>query len=425
MKVLRMAGEVFRSLKHREYRIFALANTPAMVTDWMQRVGVGWLTWELTHSATWLGLMGFAEYFPSLILSPLAGVLADRFNRHVVFLTCQALLAIQAAVGAILIYLDAMTIEYLFSVELAFGVIKAFDSTSRQSLLPSLVPREDVATAIGFDSLTFNAARVVGPAFAGVVIVAWGVGPTFACNAIAYVGYVVALFLMNPPAETRSPRGQSIAGSLWDGVVYIARHPGIGPMMLMLALVSVSGRSLLNFIPGFAGDVFDRGADGLALLTAAMGMGAIGAGLYLTYRHGVRGLTRVMVRDQLILGVAIAVFAATDWFWLGVVTIVAVGFTVVSNSAGARIVTQNAVIPEMRGRLASYYSVLQRGAGALGALLMGSLAELMGLQNAFLLAAICCLAIGFWGRHKLPVMAPALEVDEVPRNRDVSAEVRR
>jgi MFS family permease len=413
MMLFRKFGRAFRSLRHPDYRVFALANVPAMITDWMQRVAVAWLTWELTHSAGWLGAMAFVEYFPAMILAPLAGVVADRIDRRNLYILCQALLSMQALIGGILIWTDSMTIEFLFATNLWFGIIKAFDSTARQSLIPALVPREDLSTAIGMDSLTFNLARILGPVIAGVVIVIWGVGPAFAGNTVTYALYVLALLRIHPPVEVEMPKGRSIAGSLWEGLLYVSKHPGIGPMMMMLALVSLTARAAPNFTAGFAGEIFNNGVEGQSALTAALGIGAIAAGLYLSQRPGFKGLTKDMVTELFVLGGALILFVATDIFWIGLVAMTAIGYAIVSNGAGARILTQNAVTPEMRGRLSSFYTVLQRGAGALGALLMGVLADLVGLRGAFLISGILALLTAAWAVRRTPKMAAELEKERI------------
>lgn len=411
MILFQKIADVFRSLRSRDYRIFALANVPAMITDWMQRLAVGWLTWELTHSPGWLGAIAFAEFFPSLVLSPIAGVVADRMDRKLLFILTQGLLGVQSAVGAVLIYAGMMNAEYLLLIELWFGIIKAFDSTVRQSLIPSLVRRGDMPTAIGFDSLTFNFARIIGPAIAGVVIVTWGTWPAFAANVVTYAVYTGALFFMHPVPEVTAPRDRGIAGSLWEGLLYIVRHPGIGPMMMILALVSLTARSVPNFLAGFAGEVFESGAEGQATLTSALGFGAICAGLFLSQRYGIKDLTRLMVRVLFVLGLATILFVATASFWVAIPAIVLIGFGMVANGAGARILTQNAVIPEMRGRLSSMYSVLQRGAGSLGALFMGVLADLVGLRLAFMVAGILTILAAAWALTKQRAMAASLEAD--------------
>jgi MFS family permease len=415
MMLLRKIAAVFRSLRSPDYRVFALANIPALITDWMQRVAVGYLAWDLTHSAGWLGTVAFVEYFPAMILSPFAGVVADRMNRRNFYILCQVLLAIQAFVGAALIWSGSMTIHYLVAVNLAFGTIKAFESTARASLIPGMVPITDVSTAIGFDSLTFNLARIVGPAIAGWVIVTWGPGPAFSVNILAFAAYVVALTRINPPPEFEMPKGKSVAGSLWEGLVYIVRDPGIGPAMMLLGMVSLTARATPNFTAGFAGEIFHRGADGQATLTSAMGIGAIAAGLYLTQRFGVKGLSKLMVQELFLLGLAMVAFVATDIFPVALVAMMVIGYSTVSNGAGSRMLTQNACVPEMRGRLASYYSVLQRGAGSLGALFMGFLADVIGLRGAFLIGGILGMLAAAWAMRRVPAMAAALEIDPVQR----------
>jgi MFS family permease len=409
MRVLRAIAPVFRSFRNRNFRIFTLTNCPSLITDWMTRVAVAYVAWDLTHSATWLGIIGFAELFPSLIFGVFAGAIADRFDRRWLMIFSQFLLVTQAVALSFFTYADLMTVEQLAALTFYFGAIKALDQPTRHSLIPGLVRKEDVSTAIGFDSISFNTARIIGPAIAGVVIITYGVGPIFIANSITFTFFMFGLFFVRYTSRPGPKSSQGFAGSIGEGFRYCSRHPGIGPLLLVLCLISVVARPLLNFIPGFAGDVFEAGAEGQAILTTAMGVGAMAAGVYLTQRPSVKGLTAIFTTMTAGLGIALVVFNSNQTFWAGVLAMVVIGFTVLINGLGSRMLIQTASAPHMRGRVASFYTTILRGAGSLGAILLGVTADVIGLQVTFFLAGLVCLVAWLWTNKLRPTMGPALE----------------
>lgn len=411
LNVRQPLAAVFRSFRNRDFRIYSLSALPSLVTDWMTRVAVGWLAWNLTESAAWLGVVGFVELFPSLVLGVLAGAVADRFNRRWLMAFCQSMLVLQSAALAFFVYADTMTIEGLVGLNLFFGIIKALEQPTRHSLVPGLVRTEDISAAIGFDSITFNCARIIGPIAAGAVIVTSGAGPIFVMNTLAFILSTAGLFFVRSSGRSeREPRPtMGFAASIGEGFLYVAKHPGIGPMMIVLTLVSFVARPLESFIPGFAGEVFKTGADGQAILTAAMGTGALAAGIYLTHRPSVAGLTAVFTAMTAGLGIAFIAFISTDIFWIGVPVMVAIGFAVLIDGLGARMLIQTATIAPMRGRVASLYGIILRGMGSIGAILLGLIADAIGLRATFFLAGLLCLGTWLWTLRLRATIAPALE----------------
>ena len=370
-----------RALANPNYGIYTLGSAVSLIGTWMQRVAVGWLAWELTESGAWLGLLAFADLFPTVLIGPLAGAWADRADRLKVVRATQLLAFVQALLLFGLTVAGAITIELLLALTLFLGIVVAANQPARMALIPHLVRGEDLPAAVAINATIFNAARLVGPAIAGALIVSVGVAGAFAANALTFVVFIYALFRLRLPA-TAPDGGQSRAPLFSDvgsGFAYALRHPGIAPALLLLTAVSLGVRPFVELLPGFAGEVFDAGAPGLALLTATVGLGAVIGGLWLARRGPAPGLVEIVLAACLGLGLAMLVFAATDSLWVAVPALTLAGICLVVQGVGTQTLLQLAVVPEMRGRVMSLYGLILRGGPALGALAMGAASELVGL----------------------------------------------
>ena len=403
-------GGVRRALRHRNHFLFAAGMAPSLITLWMQRLAVGWLTWELTHSPAWLGIIAFADLFPAVVLSPLAGALIDRVDPMRPMILSQAVFLAQALILAVLSFAGLLTIESLLALAIVLGLTHPFNTASRHTILPSLVPREDLSVAIAVNSSLYNVARFIGPAAAGAVIVTGGVTWAFACNVLGYLVFLLALFRMDVAPPERRPRSETtLFGEVAEGWRYTVAHPGIRPVLVLLVITAVVSRPVVDLLPGFAGDVFHRGAGGLAWLTAAMGLGAMGGALWLALRGRLAGLTTITISAVLVLALALGAFTAMDHFFLALPFLAISGFAMVVNGIGSQTLIQSSVAPAMRGRVMSLYTLIYRGMPALGAVVMGSLAEGFGLPATLGGGAVLCLIAWGWAARRRRGMAVALE----------------
>jgi MFS family permease len=405
-------GTIGATLAHPNFRRFTVGNLASQTGTWVQRIAVGWLTWELTESPAWLGIIAFADLFPTVLIAPFAGAVADRVDRLGGLRVSQSLAMLQAAALAVLVWGGWITIWWLLGLTIFLGAVMAFNQPLRLSLTPSLVPRAALGSAIGINSLVFNFARIGGPALAGLVIVRWGLGPAFALNAASFLGFLVALGMLDladrgRPGPRRPPR--EIPREIAEGFRYAARHDGIRPILLVLTVVSLCGRPVTELLPGFAADVFGRGADGLAMLTSAMGVGAVIGGFGLARRGGIAGTTARVAQSVLLLAVALVALTATSSIWVAMPCMALAGFALVTVGAGEQTLVQNAVAAEMRGRVLSLYGMLARGGPAVGALLMGWASSYLGLRWPVVAGAAACLLLFLWARRRVPAMAKALE----------------
>ena len=388
------------ALSDRDYRTFSIGSLLSHNGTWAQRAAVLWFAWELTHSGVWLGLTSAADLLPVVFIGPFAGALADRLNLLTMMKATQALAALQSALLAGLTLAGVMTPELLVALVLAHGVVISFNQPARLALVPHLIRRRNLSAAIGINAMIFNSARATGPMIGGVLIGFYGVAFAFVFNAASYLWFIGSLFLLrisDPRSGKERTRLREIPREIADGFRYAMRHPGIAPMLVVLAVVSLCGRPYMELLAGFADEVFDRGAQGYSLLVSMTGVGAMLGAFWLAQRGEVRGLTSLVG------------FAATDFFGFALVCLVVTGFSVIVVGVGEQTLMQNAVDPAMRGRVMSLYGMVGRGAPALGALAMGSLAEAFGFQVPVIAGALVCLGLWFWASRRRDEMTRALE----------------
>ncbi|MEE8332511.1 MAG: MFS transporter, partial [Alphaproteobacteria bacterium] len=273
-------------------------NFVSQVGLWTQRIGVQWLTWELTHSPTWLGIIAFADFFPIVVMGPLGGVMADRLNPLKAVRLYVLLSACLSTVIAGLTISGQITIETLTLLVLVNGMVMGFNYPVRISIIPALVGREALTSAIGINSVGFSISRVGGPALAGVIISLWGVGPAVSFTVFADIVFIVALYQVQLRPEHTLPEKRPISeipSEIMEGFRYIRNHYGVSRLVVILVTTSIFARPFTDLFAGFADNVFGMGADGLAWLTSMQGVGAAIGSILLASYYGVAGLTRKMV----------------------------------------------------------------------------------------------------------------------------------
>jgi predicted MFS family arabinose efflux permease len=277
-------------------------------------------------------------------------------------------------------------------------------------MIPNLIGTEKLQPAIAINALVSNAGRFLGPALGGLVIVQWGIGPAWAVCAFCYGMPALTLLLVRTSDEDMKRSGKKLLGDAAEGIAYTARHPGIGPLMAMLIVTSTFGKPFGSLFPGFAADVFERGADGLAWLTGAVGMGAVLGGLFMAQRTtGVVGLTRVCIMQTGLIGAGLLLFMSTDIFWLAIPICIATGGASIINGVSAQTLLQHAGAGHMRGRLASLFGMVMRGGQALGSLILGVTADLIGLRLTIAITGCICVAFWLWSLRRSKAMAATLE----------------
>lgn len=404
-----VSGGIGRALGNRNYRIWTTANAVSLIGTWVQRVAVGWLTWELTKSGTWLGIVAAAEFFPSILVSPLGGAAADRMDRMAQTRICQILLTIQSIVLGVLTVSEVITPVTLALATVVYGVLTAFNQPARLSLVSTLVRREDIAAAVAINSILWNGSRIIGPVIAGFLIVWVGAGWSFMINAASTIFFLLAIALIRLPPVVARPKGAGMLSEIVEGFSYVYHHRAIGSLMILLLCGAVFARPFTELLPGFADDVFSRGADGLALLNAAVGVGATAGGLWLGQRGRVAGQTGMAIWTTLLLSLALLAFTATDNFALSLVALVVAGFGMVVGGITSQSLIQNATEPAMLGRVLSLYGLSFRAGPALGAMIMGVASDAMGLRLPVAIGAALCVLCWLWAYKRRRQMEAVLE----------------
>jgi len=403
---------ILRVLRHRGYAIFTGANFASMSGEWIQRVGVGWLTWELTQSATWLGIIACADMLPAILISPIAGTYADRVNRLRFARWAAAAGTLQPLVLGLLYFTGLLDIWWLLGLALYNAVANSFKQSAWHSVIPSLVPRENIATAVVLGSMIYNLSRFIGPAVAGALIAFAGVGYTFVVNFAAAAGHLIALnYITLLREEAPRKRTGNIFRETMDGVRYTAAHPGIGPLMFLLLGSSLGQRPFIDLLPGFAADVFQRGPEALGWMVSMVGLGALAGALYLAIRPSMRGQSALAINGVLISALALLAFTVSTNFWLGMLCLLVAGSGLSLSGVGVMSLVQSAVDDGMRGRVLSLYGLIFRSGPALGALIMGYAAEYVGLGWPVAAGAALCLI--FWAItiRRQPRIAAIIEQD--------------
>ncbi|HEX9808223.1 MAG TPA: MFS transporter [Alphaproteobacteria bacterium] len=412
MRILKQlkAGGIARALRHGDYRRFAGGDLVSLIGNWVQRVAVGWLTWQLTESGTWLGIIAFAELAPAIVFSPLGGAYADRVDRLRMSIGTQAILMGQAASLAALTFAEIIDIWSLLVLTGARGCLNAWSHPARQALIPSLVPHEDLPAAIALNSVLFNTARFIGPAIAGIIIVKGGIGHAFAFNTATFVVFLFVLIRLRLPYREAISRSRaSLTAQVMEGYRYVVAHPGIGPILLLLLVTALFARPVGDLLPGFAGAVFGTGASGLAWMTSGMGLGAMVGGFVIAQRGHVTGLTGVAIANTLLMGIALLAFAFAPAFWLAVLALAVASFAMSTAGIACQSLVQHAVEGALRGRVISIYGLIFRAGPATGALVMGALSEHLGWHWPIAVGAVVCLAAWLWGQGKRRRLASFLE----------------
>ena len=392
---------------NRNYRIYTIGAIPSLMGTWVQRMAMGWFAWELTGSGAWLGLIAFADLAPSVLSAPIAGAFADRVNRLRIVKLVQYLSLCQALMLATLTLSGVMTIELLFGLALVQGVVQGIHQPFRHALLGTIVTREEMTAAIGINSTIWNSSRLIGPAVSAVVILNLGVGATFMINAFSYVPMLIGLYMINAEQRPAAPKSLTrVPAEIMEGIRFVTGHQFIGTIMFMLLIFSFFGRATQELLPGFTGTVFNVGADGLAMLPGAAGLGSLFSGIWLSRRGTLAGLSDILIVMVLLIAASQLAFVATDIFWVSLTVFIAWGF--VLNGAG--IICQSliqATVPDtIRGRVVSLYGMLWLGTPALGAFVMGVAADYFGFRAPIAGGALVVLATFAWAltrRNRLKV----------------------
>jgi MFS family permease len=368
--------------------------------QWFQQITVGWLVWEMTHSAFLLGSINGFRALPLLLLAPVGGVAADRVNRKWLLQSTAVLAFFSSAAMAVIIFAEVLEVWHLFLFTLITGVVWAFNNPVRQSIVPNLVPKFDLMNALALQSAGFNITRILGPALAGVILAHLGGAENFGLQTLAYVGVFMMVVPMVVPAATRAASA-SIRENLGEGMKYVWSHRTLRTQLTLAFVPTILAFPYMALMPIFATDVYGKAESAFGIMGSAVGVGAVLGTLTLATLSNVERRGMVMMGAILLLGVSLVAFSQARSFELALFLLAVTGAAQMVYLTTNQTILQLIVPDELRGRVMGIY-MLSQGMMPLGGLLGGALAEATSAPTAVALLGtlVCVMALLFMFRAR-------------------------
>lgn len=385
-----------RVLGNKSFGRYSLGNVATMSGSWMVRLATAWLGWELTQSPSWLGVLAFADLFPAIICAPIAGVAADRWHRVNLLRWLVIAGASVSALTALMYYAGVLGIWMLFSLTLLQGIIASLTQPLRFTIVSELVPRADLPIGVAINAISFNVARFIGPAVAGIMIATTSVGVTFITNVVLHAAFWLLLRNIGLSALRRTETRASIMIEMREGFTYLFRQRTLVPLILQATAVALCIRPVAELLPAISDEIYLAGTLGLTVMTSSIGVGAVVGGLWFTSLPNMNRLFVMIGINGVISSLAVIIAVGTGYLPLGAFSFVVIGFTVVSSGVATQAAIQMTVQDELRGRTMSTYAMIVRAAPAVGALAIGFLSEVTGLRLAVVAVGPICLVLSIY-----------------------------
>ncbi len=383
----------FRSLRYRNYLLFFSGQSISLIGTWTQRIATPWLVYRMTHSPMLLGLVGFAGQLPTFLLSPYAGVVTDRIDRYKVLLSTQILAMTQAFILCILFFMHKLEVWQIIVLGTFLGMINAFDVPARQSLVIKMVDnKQDLGNAIALNSSMVNAARLIGPSIAGVLIAYFGEGYCFLINGISYLFVITTLSFIRIKRDFKLQVEKNFFQEFSEGFYYTFSNITIRTLILLLGLISLVGMPYTILMPVFAGKILHGSSHTFGFLMAATGIGALVGSLYMASRKTVAGLEKLIPVSTIIFGCGIIVFALSRNFYFSLFILLFTGLGMIFQMASSNTIIQTIVDEKKRGRVMSFYTMAFMGTAPFGSFLAGWSAKLIGAPATLVIGGVLCLA---------------------------------
>lgn len=388
---LQQLGSGFRALRVRNYRLYWFGQLTSVVGTWMQSTAQAWLVYQLTNSPFALGLVTTLQFLPVMLFSLFGGVIADRLPKRRLMVITQTLLLLQAAVFGALVATGVIQVWHIYVLAIIQGLVNVVDNPVRQAIPVELVGREDVGNAVALNSMLFNAARIVGPSLAGIIIATRGIAPALYINAASYIAVIAALLMMNAGEfHIRPPRPKQAAlHELTEGLSYVLKTPVILTILIVVATIGTFGYNFSTVLPLLAGFVLHTDAAGFGALSTAFGMGSFIGAAFIAYSANV-SLKRLFIGSTA-FAATLGALAFTRVIVLSEGILILLGVAGIVFTTTANTLLQVSVPDELRGRVMSLYVLFFVGSTPIGAFLTGALAAAINVDLALGVEALACL----------------------------------
>ncbi len=402
------AAAAFRALRHRNFKLFFSGQIISLIGTWMQTVAQAWLIYRITGSGALLGLLGFVGQIPIFLLSPLAGLVADRWPKRAVVVATQTssmLLAFILAALTMTGHVSGRTgVWEIIILATMLGIVNAFDVPARQSFFIEMVGRDDLLNAIALNSSMFNLARVAGPAIAGALVAIVGEGWCFLLNGVSYLAVIAGLIMMRLEKSKQAHDGVAPLEKLREGFRFARHTKPIRALLVLVSIVSFMALPYTVLMPIFAVKILHGGASAYGTLMGGVGAGAMFGALALAMRQQLRGLGNFVAYSAMGLGVSLVLLGMSHWFWISFTILILSGFTMMMQFTATNTLIQAMVPDQLRGRVMSIYSMMFLGMSPLGSLLAGWLADRIGAPMTVAIGGIASLIGGLAFARKWPAM---------------------
>ncbi len=381
---------IFSSLKNRNFAIYFCGMSVTLVGAWIQQVAMGWLVFNLTNSVFLLSVAVFLSQIPSLLFTPFAGVVCDRFNRRTILMVTQTLMMLQSAVLGFLTIEGLINMPIIFALCFFVGTVISFDAPARQSFYAKLVPPKDLSNAIALNSTAMNGSRFIGPAIGGIMISSFGEGVCFLVNAASYGAILLSLAMIRLKPENIQKHSGAIR-DIVEGYSYIYSFKPIRALIMLLMVFSFFAMPFSLLLPAFTKGTLGGGSEALGNMMSCVGCGALGAALYLAARKSVLGMGRVIVLSCMLAGIGLILMSMVDSLKLAYVLAVPVGFGMIAVAAGCNTMLQSLVDEEKRGRVMSVFTMSFFGFPPLGSIAQGYVSHWIGLSAVTAVCGVVCV----------------------------------
>ena len=393
---------IFRTLKYKNFRLFFPGLMVAQIGIWTQNVAISWLVYDITNSAFVMGSIMFLSALPLFFITPFAGVIIDKFDKQKLLMIIQNLFALQAFIMSVMVLTNHYPIWSIAVLGVFLNIIAAIDSPLRQSMFVLLVDdKKDLSNAIALNATCFNAARLLGPAIAGIVISTIGAGYCFLINFLCFIpiNILVKCMKINEIKDDKI-KNETVIDGLKEGINYVFKTPKIGILMMYIALFSFLGMTYPMLMPIYTADVMHKNADTLGFLMSVAGVGAIGVSLFLAAKSSVKGLKFFLNTSVFLFGAGFIILGYTSILSIAMFAMLLVGIGTIGTLTSINTLIQTVVEDDIRGRVMSLHSICYLGTVSVSNFFAGSFTHAVGISKALTVLGVilCIISIYFFLR---------------------------